>query len=90
MVQKIIAQSIKLQQLGVDVHLHWVPGHRDIPRNELADLVAKRFISQSNKALKDLCSSHCFLCPARQYANFSRGVNRVIGNSVRPCEVSDC
>lgn len=41
-VQKIIAQSIKLQQLGVDVHLHWVPGHRDIPGNELADPVAKK------------------------------------------------
>lgn len=41
-VQKIIAQSIELQRLGVDVHLHWVLGHRDIPRNELADLVAKK------------------------------------------------
>lgn len=41
-VQKIIAQSIELQQLGVDVHLHWVPGHRNIPGNELADLVSKK------------------------------------------------
>lgn len=41
-VPKIIAQSIELQQLGVDVHLHWVPGHRDIPGNELADLVSKK------------------------------------------------
>ena len=41
-VQKVIAQSIQLQRLGVDVHLHWVPGHRDIPGNELADLVAKK------------------------------------------------
>ena len=41
-VQKIIAQSVELQRLGVDVHLHWVPGHRNVPGNELADLVAKR------------------------------------------------
>ena len=41
-VQKIIAQSIGLQRLGVDVHLHWVPGHGDIPGNELADLAAKK------------------------------------------------
>lgn len=41
-VQKIIAQSIELQQLGVDVHLHWCPGHRGVPGNVLADLVSKR------------------------------------------------
>ena len=41
-VRKIAAQSIELQQLGVDVHLHWCPGHRGVPGNELADLVAKR------------------------------------------------
>ncbi len=41
-VQKIIAQSMELQRLGVDIHLHWVPGHRKIPGNELADDVAKR------------------------------------------------
>lgn len=41
-VQKIIAQSIELQQLGVDVHLHWCPGHRGVPGHVLADLVSKR------------------------------------------------
>lgn len=41
-VRKIIAQSMELQQFGVEVHLHWVPGHRNIPGNELADLVAKK------------------------------------------------
>lgn len=41
-VQKIIAQSMELQRFGVDVHLHWVPGHKKIPGNELADLVAKQ------------------------------------------------
>ncbi len=38
--QKIAAQSIELYQLGVDVQLHWVPGHRNIPGNELADLIS--------------------------------------------------
>lgn len=41
-VQRIIAQSIESQRLGVDVQLHWLQGHRGIPGNELADLVAKR------------------------------------------------
>ena len=41
-VQKIIAQSMELQRLGVDVHLHWCPGHRNIPGNVLADLVSKK------------------------------------------------
>ena len=41
-VQKIVAQSIELQQLGVDVQLHWCPGHRGVPGNVLADLVSKR------------------------------------------------
>ena len=41
-VRKIVAQSIELQQLGVDVHLHWCPGHRGVPGNVLADLVSKR------------------------------------------------
>lgn len=41
-VQKIIAQSMELQRLGVDVHLHWCLGHRNIPGNELADLVSKK------------------------------------------------
>ena len=40
-VQKIVAQSVELQQLGVDVQLHWCPGHRGVPGNELADLVSK-------------------------------------------------
>lgn len=40
--QKIINQSIELKRLGVKVQLHWVPGHRNIPGSELADLVAKR------------------------------------------------
>lgn len=41
-VQKIIAKSLELQRIGVEVHLHWVPGHTKIPGNELADLVCKK------------------------------------------------
>lgn len=41
-VQRIISQSMELQCLGVEVQLHWVPGHRHMPGNELADLVSKR------------------------------------------------
>lgn len=41
-VQEIIRQSVELKQLGVGVQLHWVPGHRDVPGNELADLVSKK------------------------------------------------
>jgi len=40
--QNIITQSIRLKRLGVEVQLHWVPGHSKIPGNELADLVAKK------------------------------------------------
>ena len=40
--QNIISQSMELKRLGVEVQLHWVPGHRNIPGNELADLVAKK------------------------------------------------
>ena len=41
-VRKIIAKSMELQRLGVDVHLHWCPGHKNIPGNVLADLVSKK------------------------------------------------
>jgi len=41
-VQRIIDQSLQLQGLGVEVHLHWVPGHKNVPGNELADRVSKK------------------------------------------------
>ena len=41
-VQEIIRQSVELKQLGVGVQLHWVPGHCNVPGNELADLVSKK------------------------------------------------
>ena len=41
-VQEIIRQSVELKQLGVGVQLHWVPGHRNVPGNELVDLVSKK------------------------------------------------
>ena len=40
-VQKIVAQSIELQKMGVDVQLQWCPGDRGVPGHELAKLVSK-------------------------------------------------
>lgn len=47
--QKVIAQSIELKGLGVEVQLHWVQGHRNVPGNELADLVSKKAARQPVK-----------------------------------------
>ena len=41
-VRRIVNRSIGLRQMGVEIQLHWVPGRRNVPGNELADLVAKR------------------------------------------------
>ena len=38
----IIGRAHELMQLGVFVELHWVPGHRQVPGNYLADQVAER------------------------------------------------
>lgn len=38
----IISRAHELMQLGVFVELHWVPGHRQVPGNYLADQVAER------------------------------------------------
>lgn len=35
-------QAKELQELGVNIELHWVPGHEKIPGNELADRMAKQ------------------------------------------------
>ncbi|KAL8707016.1 MAG: hypothetical protein Q9225_007884 [Loekoesia sp. 1 TL-2023] len=40
--QRIVTQSTELTRLGVKVRLHWVPGHRRVPGNELADLVSNK------------------------------------------------
>lgn len=40
-VQRIIAQSIELERLGIKIQLHWVPGHRNIPGNVVADSASR-------------------------------------------------
>ncbi|KAL8910335.1 MAG: hypothetical protein Q9171_004379 [Xanthocarpia ochracea] len=39
--QRIRNQTEELQELGVNVELHWCPGHRRVPGNSLADRLAK-------------------------------------------------
>ncbi|KAL6714751.1 hypothetical protein ACLMJK_008176 [Lecanora helva] len=41
-IQTVIDVSIKLEGIGVNVELHWCPGHSGVPSNVLADLVVKR------------------------------------------------
>lgn len=41
-IHKIVNQSIRLQELGMSIELHWCPGHRGVPGNELADAVSRR------------------------------------------------
>ena len=43
----IICQTQKLRRLGVNIELHWVPGHRHVPGNVLADLVAKKALQSA-------------------------------------------
>ena len=38
--QKIATKSIELQELGIGIQLHWVPGHQIILGNELADIIS--------------------------------------------------
>ena len=40
-VYKILTNTQQLSDEGVKVELHWVPGHKGVPGNELADEVAK-------------------------------------------------
>lgn len=44
----IIAQANALIAIGVQVYLHWVPGHAGIPGNVLADRSAKRATKKNN------------------------------------------
>lgn len=39
---RIVTLANELSILGVKVQLHWVPAHRSIPGNYLADALAKR------------------------------------------------
>ena len=34
------------------MELHWVPGHRKVPGNELADLVSNRAIAHGQKIIE--------------------------------------
>ena len=43
--RRIGDQASELQELGVDVQLHWLPSHEKIPGNELADRTAKQAAS---------------------------------------------
>ncbi|MBD0343042.1 MAG: hypothetical protein ICV61_19870 [Microcoleus sp. Co-bin12] len=58
--QKIQKSIEILQTCNVDVHIHWIPGHFDIPGNEKADKLAKSVIS-SNIITDDRFLSFDFL-----------------------------
>ena len=78
--QKIVAQSIELQQLGVDVHLHWCPGHRGVPGHELADLVSKRARDQPHPVTLCLSSIYCVdVEPAVTSTTKKRRIERLCG-----------
>ncbi|KAL8688979.1 MAG: hypothetical protein Q9218_005240 [Villophora microphyllina] len=49
--QKIVDQSKQVQRLGTEVELHWVLGHKNIPGNALADIIAKRARQFTQRAL---------------------------------------
>lgn len=51
----IISRAHELMQLGVFVELHWVPGHRQVPGNYLADQVAERALWCSLPRGKAFC-----------------------------------
>lgn len=42
LVDEVITLSATLNSLAVMIELHWVPAHRDVPGNYLADYVARR------------------------------------------------
>lgn len=51
---RIVTLANELSILGVKVQLHWVPGHRSIPGNHLADAVAKRAARKNHPELRFL------------------------------------
>ena len=51
----IISRARVLMQLGVFVELHWVPGHRQVPGNYLADQAAERALWCSLPRGKAFC-----------------------------------
>ena len=85
-VQNIITQSIKLKRLGVEVQLHWVPGHRNIPGNELADLVAKKARQPMKQDLERSLRSQCVFSPSLLHT-ISSGANGGTNNEMQHCQL---
>lgn len=42
LIKRIRAKAQQLTEEGVQIELHWVPGHKGVPGNQLADEVAKQ------------------------------------------------
>jgi len=55
-VQSIRKWAEKFQDLGIQLHLNWVPGHMNIRGNELADKAAKKGTEMQRSAIESYIS----------------------------------